>query len=82
MKDQDAPWEHVALSTFGYMNHAVRSDRYRYIRYYDGSEELYDHDADPQEWINLAADPDFSDIKSRLAESLPEHDEPDALTSF
>ena len=41
--DQDAPWEHVALSTFGYMNHAVRSDRYRYIRYYDGSEELYDH---------------------------------------
>ena len=77
--DQDAPWEHVALSTFGYMNHAVRSDRYRYIRYYDGSEELYDHDADPQEWINLAADPDFSDIKNRLAEWLPDWDEPDAI---
>ena len=77
--DQDAPWEHVALSTFGYMNHAVRSDRYRYIRYYDGSEELYDHDADPQEWINLAADPDFSDMKNRLAEWLPDWDEPDAI---
>jgi arylsulfatase A-like enzyme len=80
--DQDAPWEHVALSTFGYMNHAVRSDRYRYIRYYDGSEELYDHDADPQEWINLAADPDFSDIKNRLAEWLPDWDEPDAVLDF
>ncbi|MFP6828781.1 MAG: sulfatase [Gammaproteobacteria bacterium] len=80
--DQDAPWEHVALSTFGYMNHAVRSDRYRYIRYYDGSEELYDHDADPQEWINLAADPDFSDIKNRLAEWLPDWDEPDAILDF
>ena len=82
MKDQDAPWEHVALSTFGYMNHAVRSDRYRYIRYYDGSEELYDHNADPQEWINLAADPDFSDIKNRLAEWLPDRDEPDAILDF
>jgi len=82
MEDQDAPWEHIALSTFGYMNHAVRSDRYRYIRYYDGSEELYDHDADPQEWINLAADPDFSDIKSRLAEWLPDRDEPDAFLDF
>jgi arylsulfatase A-like enzyme len=80
--DQDAPWEHVALSTFGYMNHAVRSDRYRYIRYYDGSEELYDHDADPQEWINLAADPDFSDMKNRLAEWLPDWDEPDAILDF
>ena len=64
------------------MNHAVRSDRYRYIRYSDGSEELYDHDADPQEWINLAAGPDFSDIKDRLAEWLPDRDEPDAILGF
>ena len=28
-------------------NHAIRTERYRYIRYEDGSEELYDHDADP-----------------------------------
>lgn len=79
LRDQDAPWEHVALSTFGFMNHAVRSDRYRYIRYSDGSEELYDHETDPQEWINLAADPDFSDIKSGLAEWLPSEDAPDAF---
>ena len=38
-------------------NHAVRSERFRYIRYFDGSEELYDHANDPNEWTNLAADP-------------------------
>jgi len=78
IEDPQAQWEHVALSTYGYMNHAVRSDRYRYIRYYDGSEELYDHETDPQEWINLAAEAAFSDIKQELAESLPERDAPDA----
>lgn len=34
---------------------SVRSDRWRYIQYADGSEELYDHDADPKEHINLLA---------------------------
>ena len=78
LRDQDAPWEHVALSTFGFMNHAVRNNRYRYIRYSDGSEELYDHEADPHEWINLAADSDFWDIKRQLAGWLPSQDTPDA----
>ena len=79
LRDPDAPWEPVALSTFGFMNHAVRGDRFRYIRYADGSEELYDHETDPQGWINLAADPDFSDIKSQLAEWLPSENAPDAF---
>ncbi len=82
LRDPDAPWDKVALSTFGFMNHAVRSDRYRYIRYFDGSEELYDHESDPQEWINLAADPDFSDIKSQLAEWLPSENAPDAYYDY
>jgi len=49
----------------------VRSRRYRYIRYADGSEELYDHENDPHEWYNLAADPDLAKVKLRLAERLP-----------
>ena len=40
----------MALTTHGYMNHAVRDSRWRYIRYADGSEELYDHEADTYEW--------------------------------
>lgn len=35
---------------------SVRTDRWRYILYSDGTEELYDHDVDPKEHINLLAD--------------------------
>jgi len=39
-------------------NATVRSERWRYIRYADGSEELYDHNVDPHEWDNIVDDPD------------------------
>jgi len=52
-------------------NHAVRTRRWRYIRYQDGSEELYDHDKDPWEWTNLAADPDLADVIAQLRPHLP-----------
>jgi arylsulfatase A-like enzyme len=47
--------ERPALTTHNPGNHAVRSRHYRYIRYADGSEELYDHRVDPNEWRNLLA---------------------------
>ena len=43
-------------------NHAVRTPRWRYIRYRDGSEELYDHQNDPWEWKNLASDPQYQNV--------------------
>ncbi len=45
------------VSTYGYKNHSVRTGRWRYIRYYDDPEELYDHEEDPNEWNNPAATP-------------------------
>ena len=48
-------------------NVAVRSERYRYIRYHDGGEELYDLANDPKEWRNLASDPAYANTKSELA---------------
>ena len=48
-------WNHPAITSFGPGNHAVRSERYRYIHYNDGSEEFYDHSNDPHEWNNLIA---------------------------
>lgn len=51
-------WEHPALTTYEFNNHAVRSASWRYIWYYDGGEELYDEVKDPFEWTNLAAKPD------------------------
>jgi arylsulfatase A-like enzyme len=53
-------------------NAAVRDQRYRYIRYHDGSEELYDHREDPNEWHNRAADPELAEIKRCLSQSLPQ----------
>ncbi len=57
---------------------AVRSTDYRYIRYRDGSEELYDHRNDPNEWTNLADDPASQAVKSRLAESVTQDWAPSA----
>ena len=53
------------------VSYAARDARWRYIRYADGSEELYDHDADPHEWTNLAAQADTADVRSQLAAAFP-----------
>jgi len=71
-------WPRPALITHGFRNHALRSERWRYIRYEDGGEELYDHATDPHEWTNLAGDPAHAAVKASLAAFLPVHDAPDA----
>ena len=81
----DNAWEHVAISTLGQSNHAVRDERWRYIRYADGSEELYDHQVDPNEWNNLAAReaiaPDHLKVIERLKNHLPKTNAPQRGTS-
>ena len=64
--------------TFGPNNHAVRDERWRYIRYADGGEELYDHQGDPREWTNLAGDAQYTAVKNKLAAWLPKVNAPDA----
>ncbi|MBI4626820.1 MAG: sulfatase [Verrucomicrobia bacterium] len=65
------------LSTYGRGCHSVRDARFRYTRYRNGDEELYDHDADRWEWNNLAGDSRFAAVKQRLAAYLPTDDAPD-----
>jgi arylsulfatase A-like enzyme len=76
LRKPSAPWDRPALTTSGYKNHALRSERRRYIRYSDGSEELYDHRRDPLERRNLADAEKHADVKEALKRYLPEHDEP------
>ncbi len=71
LRDPQAKWDQPALMTYMRGNHAVRSDRWRYIRYADGTEELYDHDADPHEWTNLAGDARFAKVIKEHQRWLP-----------
>jgi choline-sulfatase len=77
LEDSNAAWEYPAVTTYGYNNHAVRSERYRYIRYADGTDELYDHHSDPNEWTNLAGDPNLRGVKAELAAWMPAQNAPD-----
>tara|TARA_A100001391_G_scaffold204777_2_gene201725 strand:+ start:210 stop:1727 length:1518 start_codon:yes stop_codon:yes gene_type:complete len=65
-----------AITTWGRGNYSLRDARYRYTRYFDGGEELYDHQTDLQEWTNLADHPDHQIIKQRLAKALPQNEAP------
>jgi len=65
-----------AISSYGEANTSIRTERWRYIRYEDGSEELYDHTVDPDEWTNLANKPEHKETKRRLAKMIPENQHP------
>ena len=45
---------------------SIRSEQYRYIRYRDGEEELYDHSNDPNEWTNLASSSAHADALATM----------------
>jgi arylsulfatase A-like enzyme len=74
LKNPAAKWDRPALTTYMRGNHSVRSERWRYIRYSDGTEELYDRSKDEMEWTNLAAQPDLAGVKKDLARWLPKTD--------
>ena len=78
MENPSRNWPFPAITTHGHGNHAIRSERWRYIRYADGSEELYDHRHDEMEWENLAHSPILREVKELLAQWLPENNAPDS----
>ena len=66
LRDPHASWPYPAISTYGKNNHTIRTKHWRYIRYTDGTEELYNHQYDPDEWTNLAKRPAMLPILSKL----------------
>ena len=73
LKNAQADWKHPAITTYHANNHSVRSEHFRYIRYADGGRELYDHQSDPHEWHNLAADPQHADLIRKLDRHIPKN---------
>jgi choline-sulfatase len=76
--DPTARRERPAITSHNQGNHAIRSERWRYIRYADESEELYDLLSDPHEWDNLVGRSDHSLIMAEHRRWLPSVDVPAA----
>jgi arylsulfatase A-like enzyme len=76
LKNPQASWNSAAITTHGFKNHTVRTEGWRYIRYANGEEELYDEAADPREYTNLAGKPEHAARKAELAKLLPKSDAP------
>jgi arylsulfatase A-like enzyme len=72
LRDTDAPREWPAITTHNHDNHGLRTENWRYIRYADGSEELYDMQADPNEWKNLAGNSAHAARIRQFRDQLPE----------
>ena len=71
LQNPEVKWERPVVITYGLNNHAVQTEHWRYIRYRDGGQELYDHERDPNEWTNLAFIPKYSPQKTKLSKWLP-----------
>jgi arylsulfatase A-like enzyme len=80
LKDPACPWDSVAISQWPrpYMGYSMRTDRYRYTEWVPKNDrnatpagiELYDHQVDPAENMNVAALPEnatlVADLRRRL----------------
>ena len=54
-------------------NHAIRTIRWRFIQYADGTEELYDHVCDKNEWTNLAENPHYKTVLDSIRAFIPKY---------
>jgi arylsulfatase A-like enzyme len=71
LKNPDFEWEYPAVVTNQKDNHSVLFENWNYIRYRDGSEELYNHSTDPGEYTNLAAQEKYKDLIDKMAAWIP-----------
>ncbi len=69
--DPDREWNGSVVSTIGRGTHSVSTSDWRYIRYFDGSEELFDLQNDPHEWFNVVDEAQNAAVKTRLQRDIP-----------
>ena len=79
LENSDRPWKKAAFSQYPrgeVMGYAMKTARYRYVEWQDRSSgellarELYDHQKDAQENVNVAGHADYADAVAGLAETL------------
>lgn len=76
LRNTSKPLPEPSICTWGRGNYTLRDAQWRYTRYYDGSEELYAHAVDPDEWVNQAGNPEYVPIKKRMAVYFPKVEVP------
>ncbi len=82
LNETDTAWrdrflvEYYSDTVFERMDHmgykAIRTDRYKYIRYVDldNMDELYDLETDPDEMENVIASSDYADVLEEMKKEL------------
>lgn len=75
---QDAAAERAwpAITTHNHDNHGIRTKDWRFIQYADGSEELYNMQADPNEWQNLAGEQKYAAMLDQHRRWIPKSRKP------
>ncbi|MDR1810513.1 MAG: sulfatase [Prevotella sp.] len=71
IENTDAVWNKPAISTFKAGNFVIHQNQWNYIRYNNGSQELYNIDEDENEIFNKAGDPNYQFMVDSLAKFLP-----------
>ena len=70
--------EYHAVASHG-ASYMVRRGRYKYVHYVSAPAQLFDLDTDPQEVVDLAADPQLSAVRNELEMELRGLLDPDAM---
>jgi hypothetical protein len=73
LENVQASWGHPAITIANYGDCNIRTERWAYIHYGNGEEELYDMKRDEMQWHNLANQPEYDDIIKKLRTHIPQN---------
>ncbi len=70
LDDERNTADYPSITTLDTFNHSIRTKDYRYTRYKDGSEEIYHHTNDQNEWNNLMGASIYQEVKQHLSNQM------------
>ncbi len=72
LKSANAIKKTPAVVTYPRGSYSINTEEWNYIKYKDGSEELYNHKTDLKEFKNLAKDPKYASIMKDFQKYIPQ----------